>query len=139
MTVYVDNMSARFGRMIMSHMIADTTEELLEMADKISLSRKWIQQANTPGEHFDICKSRRAKAVRCGARQVTLKQLASMTIVRRKTGELCDPEAAEAEARAIIRSRMPSCQRCGERIEAHVDSGACGAYQMDPRRELARA
>ncbi len=32
MAFYVDDMEARFGRMKMCHMIADTTEELLEMA-----------------------------------------------------------------------------------------------------------
>ena len=43
MAVYVDTMEAKFGNMIMCHMMADTTEELLEMADKIKVNRKWIQ------------------------------------------------------------------------------------------------
>lgn len=56
MSVYVDDMRAPFGRMVMSHMIADTHEELLEMADRVGVALKWIQH---PGklrrEHFDIC------------------------------------------------------------------------------------
>jgi len=56
--VYVDDMYktpiGQFGRMKMSHMIADTRAELLEMADKIGLQRKWIQSFDTPREHFDI-------------------------------------------------------------------------------------
>lgn len=52
--VYIDNMNAPFGRMIMCHMIADTKEELLEMADKIGVQRKWIQEEGTWQEHFDV-------------------------------------------------------------------------------------
>jgi hypothetical protein len=35
-------MRAPFGRMIMCHMFADTTEELNDMADKIGVAGKWI-------------------------------------------------------------------------------------------------
>lgn len=67
MTVYVDDERMPYGRMLMCHMLADTTEELLAMADKIGVQRKWIQHAGTPKEHFDICLSRRAKALQLGA------------------------------------------------------------------------
>lgn len=83
MAVYVDNMEAGFGRMIMCHMIADTTEELLEMADKIGVQRKWIQDAGEWSEHFDISKSKRALAVAAGAKEITMRELARMTINRR--------------------------------------------------------
>lgn len=53
--VYVDNMNAPFGDMIMCHMIADSSEELLAMADKIGVKRKWLQYPGTKHEHFDIC------------------------------------------------------------------------------------
>ncbi|QUN29514.1 DUF4031 domain-containing protein [Cupriavidus sp. KK10] len=70
MTVYVDDMEASYGRMVMCHMLADTTEELLGMADKIGVDRKWLQKAGTHHEHFDIAKSKRTLAVQLGAVQI---------------------------------------------------------------------
>ncbi|WP_139804442.1 DUF4031 domain-containing protein [Pseudomonas aeruginosa] len=67
MAVYVDDMNATFGRMKMCHMLADTTEELLAMADKIGVQRKWIQHAGTIKEHFDICLSKKSAALAAGA------------------------------------------------------------------------
>lgn len=71
MAVYVDDMEAPFGRMIMCHMYADTSEELLSMADKIGVQRKWIQHPGTWREHFDIAKVKRALAVKYGAVETT--------------------------------------------------------------------
>lgn len=70
MSVYVGAAEWPFGRMIMAHMTADTTEELLVMADRIGVQRKWIQYPNTWKEHFDICKSKRDLAVKNGAIEV---------------------------------------------------------------------
>lgn len=75
MSIYVDNYDAPFGSMIMSHMIADSTEELIAMADKIQVSRKWIQKRGTYAEHFDVCKSKRALAVEHGAIVLSPKDL----------------------------------------------------------------
>ena len=82
MSVYVDNMRATFGRMIMCHMIADTTEELYAMVDKIGVARAWIQWKDTPKEHFDIALSKKKLAIEAGAIEVTSKQL--VEIMRRK-------------------------------------------------------
>jgi hypothetical protein len=67
MAVYVDDMEAPFGRMIMCHMAADTTEELLAMADKIGVNKKWIQYPGTDKEHFDIAKNKKTLAIQHGA------------------------------------------------------------------------
>jgi len=75
MAVYIDNFNATYRGMIMCHMIADTTEELLEMVDKIGINRKWIQDANTPYEHFDICLSYKAKAIKEGAIEIGIMEL----------------------------------------------------------------
>jgi hypothetical protein len=84
MSVYVDDMKASFGRMVMCHMLADTTEELLAMADKIGVQRKWIQHAGTYREHFDIALSKRALAVQHGAVEITLRDAARMQRARRE-------------------------------------------------------
>src|SRR6185312_2977996 len=83
MSVYVDNMKAGFGRMVMCHMIADSTDELLTMADKIGVRRKWIQKAGTIYEHFDICKAKRELAVKFGASEITMKELGRKLYARR--------------------------------------------------------
>jgi len=81
--VYVDNMKAKYGRMIMCHMLADTTEELLKMADRIGVKRKWIQKPGTHLEHFDICLQMRSKAVEYGAKEITWRQAGQMIMQRR--------------------------------------------------------
>ncbi|AEZ50855.1 hypothetical protein DC1_00037 [Burkholderia phage DC1] len=115
MTVYVDDMylypigeyKAPFsGRtMKMSHMIADTHEELVEMARAIGLNPRHIQKRDTHGEHFDICLSYRKRAIAAGAVQITMRQCSAMCIRRRVAGELGQPEDAEAwrEAHAAMR------------------------------------
>ncbi|WP_206445571.1 DUF4031 domain-containing protein [Spirosoma sordidisoli] len=80
--VYIDNFNACYRGMKMCHMIADSTEELLTMADQIGVNRKWIQDAGTYNEHFDICQAKKAKALRLGAQEVTLLQLGRMLIKR---------------------------------------------------------
>ncbi len=75
MAVYVDDMRASYGRMIMCHMAAETKEELLEMADKIGVHRKWIQKEDTYMEHFDISLGKKAEAIKHGAIQVTRREL----------------------------------------------------------------
>lgn len=86
MAVYIDDMylypMGRFGRMKMSHMVADTIEELHEMADKIGVARKWVQQADLGKGwvHYDVSMSARAKAIEHGAVAITLHELAAMTM-----------------------------------------------------------
>lgn len=85
MPVYVDHAQLEFRRMLMSHMMADTTEELLDMVDRIGVQRKWIQRAGTPDEHFDISEGKRTLAVRNGAIEVDGWDLVNLR--RHKRGE----------------------------------------------------
>lgn len=81
--VYVDDMRAAFGYMTMCHMIADSTAELTQMADRIGVARRWIQSPGTYKEHFDICLSKRKLAVTAGAVELSQKELARMLYARR--------------------------------------------------------
>ena len=68
MAVYVDDVRHKFGRMVMCHMWADTLDELLAMADRIGVQRKWLQQPpKASWVHFDISLGAKAKAQAAGA------------------------------------------------------------------------
>lgn len=108
--VYVDDMRAPFGRMIMCHMIADTEAELHEMADRIGVQRKWYQ-----GDHYDVSLACRAKAVAAGATEITWRELGCMmSCVRRKLTEAL-PEPWEAEP--IIKIYIEHWRRAREAID----------------------
>lgn len=85
--VFVDDMRAPFGRMVMCHMIADTPEELLAMADRIGVQRKWIQKAGTYEEHFDISKVKKEMALRAGAQLVSSRELVAHMHLKRPVTE----------------------------------------------------
>lgn len=92
MTVYVDDMRAPFGRLLMCHMLADTDEELHTMADRIGVARRWWQSPEkTSGSHYDIALSKRALAVAAGAVEITMRQASAMNMRRRITGQLGEP------------------------------------------------
>ena len=68
MTVYVDDVQHRYGRMIMCHMWADSEEELIRMVDHIGVPRKWIQKPpQASWTHFDISLAKKEMALEAGA------------------------------------------------------------------------
>lgn len=75
MPVYVDNMRAKFGRMVMCHMVADSLDELHQMADNIGVARRWYQGPPvTRHAHYDIALSKRALAVSLGAIEIDIRE-----------------------------------------------------------------
>lgn len=84
MSVYVDDMRAPYGRMIMCHMLADTDQELHAMADRIGVSRRWHQKAGSAHSHYDICLSKRAAAVRYGAIEIGRQEVAALIKQKRE-------------------------------------------------------
>lgn len=106
MAVYVDDMRAPFGRMVMCHMLADTDDELHAMAARIGVARRWWQSPEkTSGSHYDIALSKRALAVQFGAIEITLRQASAMNLRRRVTGSLGKPEDALAWREALRAAR----------------------------------
>lgn len=97
MSVYVDDMNAAFGRMVMCHMFADTREELDAMADKIGVSRQWIQAEGTHREHYDIALSKRALAVQHGAKEISYGDDVAQ-LLRRKKAAVSSPPPQEGSS-----------------------------------------
>lgn len=86
--VYVDNFNAPYRGMKMCHMIADTFEELVIMASDIGVQQRWIQYQGTANEHFDICQTKKAKAIQLGAKEINFRDYARMVNNRSLTGKL---------------------------------------------------
>ncbi|NTZ82248.1 DUF4031 domain-containing protein [Burkholderia metallica] len=114
MTVYVDDMychpigefktaSGRIHKM--SHLIADTSDELLAMVRTIDVNPKWIQHRGTRDEHFDIAISKRAAAIAAGAVPITLDQCSAMNKRRKVTGSLGSPDDAVEWLKQFIADR----------------------------------
>ena len=71
MAVYVDTSVSRLGRMVMCHMAADSLAELHAMAEAVGVARRRSQGPDvTKWRRHDICKAKRAVAVRLGALEV---------------------------------------------------------------------
>lgn len=55
-----------------AHMWADDVEELLAMADRIGLKRKWLRGNRL--KHFDLVPSKRKLALQAGAMEMDLRE-----------------------------------------------------------------
>lgn len=102
--VYVDDMKAEYQpshrpgfKYIMSHMVADTDEELHEMAHKIGVQRRWFQK-----DHYDVTQTSRKLAVQHGAIEITQRQCAIMMMNRRRGSPMGTPE----EAQKVLDARL---------------------------------
>lgn len=96
MAVYVDDMRASYGQMLMCHMVADSDQELHAMADEIGIKRRWFQ-----GDHYDIPLKIRRAALSLGAVEIPWMQCAAMIYVRRYSGFFCAPGEAWKKAREV--------------------------------------
>lgn len=65
MAVYIDAAMIPYGRMLMSHMVADGIQELHDAAVAVGMRATWYQPLSFP--HFDVNASRRREAIARGA------------------------------------------------------------------------
>lgn len=110
MSVYVDDMKAKYGRMRMCHMIADSDAELHAMAERIGVARRWHQHPPEHDSHYDICLAKRGMAVQAGAIEITMRQAAAMIKQRRLTGAMGSPDDALAR-RGAYTDRAPRAKQ----------------------------
>lgn len=73
MPVYVDKAMIPYRGMLMSHMIADTPEELWNIARRLGLQDNWYQEdASFP--HYDLCSRKRSIAIGMGAIELSRRE-----------------------------------------------------------------
>jgi hypothetical protein len=117
MSVFVDDVRHRFGRMVMCHCWADTLPELLEMMDRIGVQRKWLQQPpKASWVHFDISLGKKVLAIAEGA------------ILTDKYGPV------EFEARRQLASDNPRIREIGQRrLDQIITCRTMFGYPLDGR------
>lgn len=97
--VYVDDMRAAFGRMVMCHLLADSDEELHAMAARIGMKMEWHQKAGTYHSHYDIALSKRKLAIHFGAKEINRSQLGE--ILKRKREAVIKEKEDEKRASEV--------------------------------------
>lgn len=107
MTVYVDDMRlpAQVGRFHgrWSHLMADSTEELVAFADCLGLSRAWIQHLGTALEHFDVTDSKRRHAIKAGAVPIEYRREGAALTAAKLAGRTFDLAAVRASHTVVNR------------------------------------
>jgi hypothetical protein len=110
MAVYVDDMHrsplGRFRRMKMCHMIAEDEAELHRMAGRIGVERRWYQ-----GDHYDLPVSKRLLAVRHGAIEIGMRELAALAFLQRVGEAMGAPETAIQRMREWKYARLTPAER----------------------------
>ena len=82
--LYVDHAQIPYKHMFMSHLMADSSEELLQATRKLGLPPWYIQEPGTPKEHMDVGDGKRQDAIAMGAIEVTSRDLVRLIRKRRE-------------------------------------------------------
>lgn len=74
----MDQEKNQYRHMIMSHMVADTLDELHAMAQRLGLKRSWFQVSRSGMPHYDICQTKREQAIRLGAVEIDRRKMVEL-------------------------------------------------------------
>lgn len=90
MSVYIDDMEKPYRNRPdriykLNHMIADSVDELHEMAQKIGLKSQWFQPKSFP--HYDVTIAKKKEAIKLGAEAVSTRELIQKIKELRKSYE----------------------------------------------------
>ena len=98
MTLYVDNVRTPYGRMLLSHMAADTPEELERARIQLGLPISAVHNAGTEREHIDLSAAKRREAIDLlGAVPVTPRDLVKIRQKRRAITKHRQDDGADNE------------------------------------------
>lgn len=78
MAIYVDAAIHPYRGQKWCHMIADTLDELHDMAEQLDLKRSWFQDKRVP--HYDLAPSKRILAIQFGAKEVDRDQYVAIMV-----------------------------------------------------------
>lgn len=94
MTLYVDHARTPYGRLRLSHLMADTTGELEQARISLGLPPSAWHHPATPDEHLDIGEAERTLAIaRLGAVPVTSRYLVTLRQRLRQYHQNSPPQA----------------------------------------------
>ena len=87
MSVYVDSVRIKWKGKIWCHLVAASLSELHNFASMIGLKRSWFQNKRSC-PHYDICLSKKHKAVELGAIEIDKRMMAKkISQIRRSLRE----------------------------------------------------
>ena len=86
MALYVNHARHPYRGMRMSHLLADSTEELEEASKRLGLPEGCVQHPGTHKEHLDVSETKRSLAIAMGAHPVTSREIGEMIRRRRQQG-----------------------------------------------------
>ena len=83
--LYVDDARNPFRHMVMSHMMADTSEELAQAERDLGIPPGSIQHPGEPSEHLDVSQTKRREAVqKLGAKEISSRDMVRIIQKRRQ-------------------------------------------------------
>ena len=104
------------------HLFADTVDELHSFASAIGLKRAWFQ-AHRRLPHYDLTRNKRAQAVKAGAVELTLKEMAGkMRALRRTSGSTGKLHCELRADTSLALAKFDRVMRCAKQLRRENDA-----------------